>query len=131
MTKIRISDNEFWTILRENVGLYSRTARAIAKTYNMPYSRQAVQSRAEKKPELLKDIQEENLDIAEEGLHSLMRSKNERIRFKSIELYLRTRGRGRGYVEKIENDMSGNVTLSKPLSAEDRRKIEDELNNQY
>lgn len=131
MAKIRISDNEFWTILRENVGLYSRTARAIAKIYNMPYSRQAVQSRAEKKPELLKDIQEENLDIAEEGLHSLMRSKNERIRFKSIELYLRTRGRGRGYVEKVESDVSGHVMLSKPLSAKERRRIEDKLNNEY
>ncbi len=112
MAKMRLSDNEFWAILRENAGLYSRTARAIAKKYDMPYSRQAVQSRAEKKPELLQDIQEENLDIAEEGLHSLMRSKNERVRLRAVELYLRTRGRCRGYVERVERDVSGDLRVS-------------------
>lgn len=71
-----------------------------------------VQSRAEKKPELLQDIQEENLDIAEEGLHSLMRSKNERVRLRAVELYLRTRGRCRGYVERVERDVSGDLRVS-------------------
>ncbi|NDW11966.1 hypothetical protein D0T50_03560 [Bacteroides sp. 214] len=102
MAKKRLSDKEFWTVLRENAGLYARTARAITKIFGIPYTRQSVKARAEKKPELLDDILEENFDIAEEGLHSLMRSKNESVRFRAVEFFLKTKGKERGYVERTE-----------------------------
>ena len=106
MAKKRLSDKEFWTILRENAGLYARTARAIQREYGMGYTRQAVRDRASKKPEMLADIFEENIDLAEEGLHSLMRSKNERVRQKAIEFYLKTRGKERGYVVQVNSDIT-------------------------
>jgi hypothetical protein len=107
MKKKRLSEKEFWAILRKNAGIYARTARAIFNEYGIEYSRQAVRDRALKKPEILKDIIEENLDVAEESLRSLMLSKNERIRFNAVEFYLRTKGRERGYIEKSINELTG------------------------
>lgn len=108
MAKKRLSDKEFWTMLRENAGLYARTARAIEKEFGVRITRQSVRERAEKKPELLADIIEENLDIAEEGQHTLMRSKNENVRQKAIEFYLKTKGKSRGYIVQVNSDVTSN-----------------------
>jgi len=104
----KISDAQFLSILRENAGLFARTAKAIKSKFNIEYSRQAVRDRAERFKSELEDIYEENLDIAEEGLHTLMRSKNENVKLRAIELYLKTKGKKRGYQEKIE--METNIT---------------------
>jgi hypothetical protein len=98
----KLSDEQFLSILRENAGLFARTARAIKKQFGIEYSRQAVRDRAENHSEVLSDIYEENLDIAEEGLYSLMRSKNENIKIKSIQYYLDSKGKKRGYVKRSE-----------------------------
>jgi len=109
----KLSDQQFLSILRENAGLYARTARAIRKQFKIDYSRQAVKERAEHHPEELLDICEENLDIAEEGLHSLMRSSNETVKLKAIELFLKTKGKKRGYVERQEvTGKDGNPIVS-------------------
>jgi hypothetical protein len=99
---IKLTEEMFFAILRENAGLFARTARAIEKQLGVHYSRQAVRDRAEKRPDILEDIREENHDVAEEGLHSLMRSKNERVKLSSIELYLKTQAKSRGYTERTE-----------------------------
>ena len=99
---MKVSDNEFWEILRENAGIYARTARAIEKQFNIQYSRQAVKERAEKDFERLNDIREQNFDVAEEGLMSLMRSKAERIKLDSIKFYLERKGKDRGYSQRQE-----------------------------
>lgn len=99
---MKITDEQFFAILRESAGLYARTARAIEKQHNITYTRQSVKERAERHPEILRDIEEENKDVAEEGLHSLMRSKNERIKLQSVQMYLKTKGKDRGYVERSE-----------------------------
>lgn len=99
---MKIDDNRFFAILRECAGIYARTARAIEKETGEPYTRQAVKQRAEKRPDILADILDDNHDVAEEGLHSLMRSKNERIRLRAVEFYLKTKGKNRGYVERTE-----------------------------
>lgn len=101
-----LSDKEFLAYLRNNAGLYARTARAIERDLGIKFTRQAIQMRASKFPNEIKDIKEQNIDIAEEALHDLMRSKNPSIKLKAAELYLRTIGKGRGYVEKAEVDVS-------------------------
>ena len=57
---------------------------------------------------------EENLDIAEEGLMSLIKSKNENIKLRACELLLKTQGKRRGYTEKQELDIStsGSYTIT-------------------
>jgi hypothetical protein len=85
---IKISDKNFFNILRENGGLYARTARAIERQLGITYTRQSVKERAEKHPEILNDIKEEVLDIAEEGLVSLMRSRNEPVKLDSTKFFL-------------------------------------------
>lgn len=98
----KISDEQFLSILRENAGLYAKTARAIRDQFKIQYSRQAVRDRAKSFPDELKDIEEENLDIAEEGLLSLVKSDNENIRLKACEIMLKTKGKKRGYIERQE-----------------------------
>lgn len=112
MAKQRISQKEFFAILRENAGLYARTARAIQKQFGISYTRQSVKERAERRPDILEDIREENVDVAEEGLHSLMRSKDERIKLKAVEIYLRTIGKKRGYVEQVDTREVDNPWLA-------------------
>ncbi len=102
----KISHEQFFSILRENAGLFSRTARAIASQFGIKYTRQAVQERARKYPEILSDIEEENLDIAEEGLHSIMRSKSETIRLDAIKYVLDRKGKKRGYQQKTATDIT-------------------------
>jgi hypothetical protein len=100
--KKRLSDPEFWSILRENSGLYARTASAIREKHGIPYTRQSVKERSERHPAKLQDILDETLDIAESELIDLMQSKNLKIKQKSVEFYLRTKGRDRGYVDRTE-----------------------------
>jgi len=64
---MKVSDNEFWAILRENAGIYARTARAIENHFNVSYSRQAVKDRAEKDMDRLNDIRDQNFDVGRRG----------------------------------------------------------------
>jgi len=103
---MKISDEQFLSILRESAGIFGRTAREISKKFKIKYTRQSVRERAENFLNELTDIREENLDIAEEGLHSLMQSKNENIKLRALEIFLKTQGKKRGYNEKQEVDVT-------------------------
>jgi len=97
--KRKISDLEFLTVLRENGGLFARTAKAIQTKFGISYSRQAVRDRAMKFHTELNDIEEENVDTAEEGLFLLIKNPDPRIQFKAIEFYLKNKAKKRGYGE--------------------------------
>jgi hypothetical protein len=108
----KLSDAQFWAILRKNAGIFGRTARMIEKEYGFTYSRQAVRERAMAHSDLLADIDEENVDIAEEGLHDLMRSGNPSVKLKAIETYLKAKGSHRGYYEKQKTQVVGDVAVT-------------------
>jgi hypothetical protein len=108
---MKINNPEFWSILRENGGVFQATADAIKKEFGISYTRQAVRERALGKPEELKDIEERNIDLAETGIHSLMKTKNEAIQLRACELYLKTKGKSRGYVERQEIEVDGDFNL--------------------
>ena len=109
---MKLSNNEFWAGLRESAGLYSRSVRLFKREYDVDITRIAVRARALRDPEQLQDIREQNLDIAEEGLHSLMRTKNENVKLRAIDLFLKTQGKGRGYVEKQELEINEDMNLT-------------------
>lgn len=102
MAEFYLSDEEFFSILRENAGLFARTAKAISETYGIEYSRQAARQRALMSPEILADIDDESLDLAEGGMNDLMKSLDEDVKFKSCQFVLKTKGKKRGYVERTE-----------------------------
>jgi hypothetical protein len=110
----KLPEPQFLAILRKNAGLYAMTAKAIQKQYGISITRECVRRRALNHPEELADIVEQNIDTAEEGLHSLMQAENESVRLRAIELFLRTRGKARGYTERqdIGIDDGLNVTVS-------------------
>lgn len=112
MAEFHLTDEQFFDILRENAGIFSRTAKAIAERYGINYSRQAAQERANKHPEILQDIRDDSLDTAEAGINELMISENDDIKFKSCTFVLKTLGKKRGYVERQEIEHSGQVGVT-------------------
>lgn len=97
----KLSNAEFWTILRDNGGLFARTAKAIERKYKISFSRSAVKQRADTEPHLLNDIIEESLDIAEEGILFLMKQKGDiAVQLNAIKYYLNKKGASRGYGER-------------------------------
>jgi hypothetical protein len=112
----KISDEQFFSVLRENAGLYARTAREIERQFKVKYTRQSVRQRAEAHPEIMRDIEEENLDIAEDGLKTMISEDNEvgYLRLDAIKFFLKTKGKKRGYAEGSEIKHSGEIkTTSK------------------
>ena len=80
----KLSEEQFWSMLRKNCGIYFKTAKAIREKYKIKYSRQAVRDRALSKPDLLKDIREQNIDKAEDVLHCLMTSDDENVQYSLV-----------------------------------------------
>lgn len=98
----------------------------IEKHYKVKYTRQSVRERALNNPDEYKDILEESTDFAESGLIDLMMSKNENVKFKAIELYLRTKGRERGYGDKIDlnfNNEAEKINLTSVPNSEKELKL--------
>ncbi len=111
----KVSEKRFWEILRANGGLLAMTAKQISEECGTSYTRQAVRDRAMKKPELLADIQNEVVDIAESRLNELMKSADERVALRACEFYLDRKGKHRGYTTKQEFDVTSNgQTVSMP-----------------
>lgn len=107
----KINDKEFWAFLEANAGIFARTAKAIEKQLGIPYTRQAVRARAIQDPDRLREIEEQNLDVAEDALHSLMRDSDPRVKLKAVEMYLKAKGAQRGYYEKQTLDHSGKIAF--------------------
>ena len=108
MGDIRLTDDEFYNILRENNGLYSRTAKAIESRYQIDYTRQAVYDRASKQPEVLQEIREGRVDKAEQVHDDLLDDPDPRIRKDAAQFILKTLAKKRGYVERVENAVTDN-----------------------
>lgn len=92
-----IPDKQFWGILRQCAGNITECRDEILKQTGIQMSRQAVHQRATRQMEQLNDIRDEAVDAAEAGLMTLMKSKNQTIKIKAIELFLKAYGKKRGY----------------------------------
>lgn len=118
----KISDKDFWKLLRKHAGLFGRTARAIKQEFGENYSRQAVRVRALKDPDQLEDIRQENHDYAEEGLQDLMHDVDKRIRIRALELYLKGPGRERGFEDKTKIDLPPEIVINIKRKVAKRKK---------
>lgn len=98
----KITDAQFWAILRKNGGLFARTAKAIKRDLGEDITRQAVRARALNDPDQYRDILEEVKDTAEEVIQDIMRTGTNREKLKATEIYLRGPGKDRGYYDKRE-----------------------------
>jgi len=96
----KLSRKKFIEYLRKNSGLYAQTAAHIQKDLGIHLTRQAVRKRALNLPsDILIEIEERNLDIAEGTIIDLMTSDNDAIRLKAVEYYLNQKGRSRGFTK--------------------------------
>ena len=124
----KISDKKFLAVLRANGGLYTRTARAITEKYGFSYTRQAVAQRAAKFTAEQLDIQEENLDVAEETIINIMRSPDRKTALRAADIYLKAKGKGRGYGDSLDmtsggkpiEPFAGVLPVYKPKKEEDK-----------
>jgi len=108
---MKVNKQEFWAILRANGGVFQATADAIEIATGDRITRQAVSQRAKKDPEQLEDIRERNIDVAETGIHSLMKSNNESIKLKACDLLLKKKGIDRGWGDKQELAINGDMNM--------------------
>jgi hypothetical protein len=68
----KLTDNEFFTILCENGGQYSLTAKAIQQRFGISYTRQAVFERAQKFADQLETLSELDIDIAQNNVSKFL-----------------------------------------------------------
>lgn len=101
---MKISKEQFIEFLRANGGIYTRTAKAISDYLGEEYTRQQVRQRAlvDLSPEELRDIKDAAIDVAEETMFVLLRSRNPMIAFQAAKFTLSTQGRDRGWGQKLE-----------------------------
>lgn len=99
--------------LRKHRGVVSAAAR------DLDCSHENIRQRINKSPELKKlqlEIVEDTIDLCEEKLFGLIEGAD----FRAIQLYLKTRGKHRGYTEKVEVDQTeptGKIVLVLPKRA--------------
>lgn len=94
---IKLSHDEFFGAVREAGGLYHVAVKLIKKYYKIDITRQAVRDRCLRHPEIMADINEENRDIAVEGLHSLLKSEDEKVKLGAVKYYLDNQGQELGF----------------------------------
>jgi hypothetical protein len=103
----KLSDVEFWEGLRASGGLFARAVRYFKEKFNVEITRQSVKIRADKNPELLRDIEEECKDIAEETLQHFIRAeKDKKLKLDATKFYLSTKAKDRGYTK---DEAKGNL----------------------
>lgn len=106
-TERKISEDEFIAFLTNNGGVYSRTADAITKHLrtvtgnpSATYSRQAVKYRADKLPEgVLEDIEDSTWDLVAGGLVDSLKSIDQNIKLKAVQLGMKYLGHKYGVTE--------------------------------
>ena len=95
----KLSDEEFFAAVREAGGIYSRAVVLIKKKFGIDITRQSVRERCLSNPEIMQDIKEQNIDVALEGLHSLLKSDDEKVKLGAVKYYLNNQAKHLGFNE--------------------------------
>lgn len=117
MTKF--TDKQFFACLRDCAGIYARTARKLKELYDIEITRQGVKDRADRHLDIVSDIREESVDVAEDSIYGMMlQNKDLRIKLEATKSYLKAMGKHRGWNDKF--DVIINNTLI--ITPEERNK---------
>lgn len=93
--------------LRASLGVHSYAARRLCCS---PSTIKSYVVGSKELQQVIDEVQEETLDLAEEKLHAKLKSGN----MTAIIFYLKTKGKGRGYIERSEHSGAGGGPI--PLS---------------
>jgi hypothetical protein len=104
------SDNKIIEALDRAGGNIAAAARSIGASRTTIHKR--IES-SEKVKEAYDNVNECNLDRAENNLMELVSDKKHRNHFDALKFYLRTKGKKRGYIERVETEHSGELQLPK------------------
>jgi len=118
-TERKISEAEFIAFLRNNGGVYSRTASAITKHLRQvtgdktaSYSRQAVKYRAEQLDDsVLEDIEDETWDLVAGGLQDALKSNDDKLKLDAVKLGLKYLGHKYGVEEHSTQNQNTNIRV--------------------
>ena len=124
----KFTNEQFFSCLRENGGIYARTARKLEELYGIDITRQGVKDRADKHPEIMADIKDELIDIAEDSIVGLMRqTKDRRIQLDATKTFLKAMARHRGWGEKHELLVRQMTVLSTEERTDRRLALEEKM----
>lgn len=100
----KLTDEEFWAILKENFCLYSDTAHSITQKFGFPYSRQAVEQRAKRFEKEIERYKAEMRDLAHRTVFdAIKQDKNMNLRYRAS-LYM---------LDKIDKDTKKDSSTKK------------------
>ena len=124
----RFSLNVIEQALRATGGIFAHAARWIEQTTNKPCNRMTVRKYCDRHPRLqkvLQEVRENMIDVAESKLLNLI-EKDDRA---AIIFYLKTQGRVRGYVERVEQTGTngGPIKTETTVTLKDAIKSMDDL----
>jgi len=109
----KLTDDEFFTTLCENGGMYSLTAKAIQLKFGISYSRQSVYERAQKYKDELDTMSELEVDVAQSNVRKfLTMDDHPELQYKMTIYVLNNRGGSRGYGKhavRADDDMPEQV----------------------
>jgi hypothetical protein len=80
----KVSDEEFLNALKQNFCLYSETARYINEKYGIAFSKQAVQQRAKKFEQEIRQYKDEIRDLAHRTIfEAIKQDKDMKLRYRA------------------------------------------------
>lgn len=108
----RLTNTQILEALRRTGGNQTQAAKEIGKQLGVIISRSAIGKRIAKDAKLaaaVAEIEAETLDVAEGQLLKAIKGGN----MTAIIFYLKTKGKARGYTEKVEQETQ--VTIPEPI----------------
>lgn len=135
---MKATDEQFWDAIEKSGGILAHAVRYLWDKYAIQMTRQSVWERATKQKHRLHQIRETNIDRAEAALLRNLNADDPKVRQRAAEFILKTLGKTRGFVERTEHTVTGDLGVNmkslEHLSDEELQKLAgaeyDDANNE-
>lgn len=107
----KLSDADFWSAMYEAYGICNRAVRVIKHRFKIDMSRQAINERANRYPEKIKECREMIIDLGEETIIDVSIKGSKKERLDAAKSILKTLGKSRGWDEKLNIEHSGEMMI--------------------